>query len=566
MNLHSIAARSRPAATLIALVALAVLIPVAPLAACPFCTAVARTFTEQMNSFDIVVIARLDTPPEAEDETRLPRARFTIIDFLKGRDMFEGEIPLDKSFEAIVVSRKHAVGDHFLVMGNGTRKINWSTPMKVSDRVVDYLKKLDSLPESGPERLVFFADHFEDEEVVLANDAYDEFANASYQDIKDMADQLDPDKLLVWLQDPDVMKSRKRQYYTLLGVCGGAEHLPFLEEVIRSDDRDRQSGLDALIACYLTLYGDQGVPLVVETFLANPQAEYIDVFSAIAALRFHGTEADKVSRERIVEALRHVLDRPRMADMVIPDLARWEDWSVMDRLVTMYREANTDDTKWVRTPIISYLQACPDPDAAGYIDELREIDPEAVERAEMLAELDWEDDDGWGEDEESGDQSGDQSGDDSENTAAEGTQPAAGDGEPASGTGGTDSGTGAVEQPGLPSESSPRVTALKPVAGTGENRLDPAHPASRQQKTPGLPAVAANRQATSYVSTSGASGDAVTTPVGADPAGPATPPVATVVPGSPPSSLMILSVFLICVLLFALLWSVLNGWFERLIF
>ena len=71
------------------------------------------------------------------------------------------------------------------------------------------------------------------------------------------------------------------------------------------------------------------------TRLTQEQAEYIDVFSAIAALRFHGTEGDKVSRQRIVAALRHVLDRPKMADMVIPDLARWEDWSVLDRLVVI---------------------------------------------------------------------------------------------------------------------------------------------------------------------------------------------------------------------------------------
>ena len=38
---------------------------------------------------------------------------------------------------------------------------------------VKYLKTLDSLPEKGADRLAFFAGYFEDEETVLANDAYD---------------------------------------------------------------------------------------------------------------------------------------------------------------------------------------------------------------------------------------------------------------------------------------------------------------------------------------------------------------------------------------------------------
>ena len=32
-----------------------------------------------------------------------------------------------------------------------------------------------------------------------------------------------------------------------------------------------------------------------------------------------------------------MLDRPQLADLVIPDLARWEDWSVMDRLVELFK-------------------------------------------------------------------------------------------------------------------------------------------------------------------------------------------------------------------------------------
>ncbi len=57
-----------------------------------------------------------------------------------------------------------------------------------------------------------------------------------------------------------------------------------------------------------------------------------------------------------MQSARLLLDSPDFADQVIPDLARWEDWSVLDRLVEMY--VKTDELgyqKFVREPIVTYL-------------------------------------------------------------------------------------------------------------------------------------------------------------------------------------------------------------------
>jgi hypothetical protein len=98
------------------------------------------------------------------------------------------------------------------------------------------------------------------------------------------------------------------------------------------------------------------------------------------ALRFHGTEADAIPRSRILQGLHHMLDRPQLADLVIPDLARWEDWTQTERLVELFKNAD-DKSSWVRVPVINYLRACPQPEARGYIEELEKIDPQAVKRA-----------------------------------------------------------------------------------------------------------------------------------------------------------------------------------------
>jgi hypothetical protein len=71
---------------------------------------------------------------------------------------------------------------------------------------------------------------------------------------------------------------------------------------------------------------------------------------------------------------------------VIADLARWGDWSVIDKLVAIYTDA-TPENLFVREPIVNYMKACPLPEAKVAMEKLREIDPEAVRRAATLAGL-----------------------------------------------------------------------------------------------------------------------------------------------------------------------------------
>ena len=51
--------------------------------------------------------------------------------------------------------------------------------------------------------------------------------------------------------------------------------------------------------------------------------------------------------------MRLLLDNPDFADQVIPDLARWEDWSVLDRLIEMYKQG--DEKSYIRQPVVAYL-------------------------------------------------------------------------------------------------------------------------------------------------------------------------------------------------------------------
>ena len=293
---------------------------------------------------------------------------------LKGSDL----IKVGQEVKAIYYGEV-SIGRRFMLSGVDPPDLQWSC-LPVSDRAEKYIGKITELPDDSFQRLRFYHNYLQDEESMLARDAYDEFAVAPYDAVKKLAPEMDREQLLRWIGDPEMATDRKRLYLTMLGVCGDEKDLPFLEKMLRSTQKSTRGGLDALIACYLTLAGEDGLPVVNELFLANDKAPYADTYAAIMAVRFHGTEGDVIPRSALVESLHHVLDRKDLADLVIPDLARWSDWSQINRLVDLFVKADPDNN-WVRVPVVNYLRACPLPEAKQALKKLEEVDPESVRRA-----------------------------------------------------------------------------------------------------------------------------------------------------------------------------------------
>lgn len=365
------------------------------MATCPFCSAVALTFTEQIDQQQVAVVAKLiekPKPPET-DTFDFPDGKFEIVGVLKGKKI----VDTGMTFKTQVVG-VYPVGQKFLIMGQGAPDITWTTPIKATERVFEYLQKIRELPDSGADRLAFFQQYFEDKEKILAFDAFDEFAAAPYEDLLELKDQMQREKLLEFIKSPKTTINRRRLYFTMLGVCGKPEDAEMLEGLIRSDNRKQQAGLDALVGCYLTLVGKKGLPLIEEKFLANEDADYVDLTNVMEALRFHATETDIISTDDIVPAVRTILDHPDHADIVIEDLARWGDWTVMEKLVKRFKELDEEEN-WQRVPIVAYLLVCPKPEAAKHLEKLKKIDPQAFERASYYHNVgDIDSDDDWDND------------------------------------------------------------------------------------------------------------------------------------------------------------------------
>lgn len=343
---------------------------------CPLCPAIgAQTIGEELSKMDITVFAKLTklgTDVDPED----PVATFEVLDVIKGAELLGSK----KTF-TITYYGSSEVGTEFLISAIDPLNLTWSLPVRITDRTKAYIREVTELKGSPVERLEFYLDRLEDPDEVIASDAYDEFARAPYDEVVSLKPKYDRAQLVEWIQSDEVPLTRRRLYFMLLGICGDESEAPMLEKMIREGEHPANSGLDSMVACYLSLAGNDGLELINERFLANKKSTYSQVYSVIMALRFHGTDGNKLDKEEIVKSFRLLLDRPSFADLVIPDLARWKDWESMERLAKLFKETPASES-FVRVPIVIYMQLCPREEAKSILKELKEIDPNAFKKAE----------------------------------------------------------------------------------------------------------------------------------------------------------------------------------------
>lgn len=343
-----------------------------PALACPFCSAVSQTIRQEIGVMDAVVLA--ETTLESIRNEESGEVKMRVVRVLKGEQHVAAE-----TFVTVVYFGEVEAGRRFMLSGVDPPNIQWSA-LPLSKDSETYVLKVTQLPDDGLARLKFFQDFLQSDDPMLSRDSYDEFAITPYPILQSLKPFMNHAELVTWIQQPEMPADRKRLYLTMLGVCGSESDVPMLEKLLTSTEPSSRAGLDALIACYLILAGEDGLELVNKKFLANKQAPYADTYAAIMAIRFHGTEADKIPRSALVQSLHLVLDRKDLADLVIPDLSRWGDWSQIDRLVSLFIEAE-EDNNWVRVPVVNYLRACPKPEAEAALKKLQKIDPDSVRRA-----------------------------------------------------------------------------------------------------------------------------------------------------------------------------------------
>ncbi len=130
------------------------------------------------------------------------------------------------------------------------------------------------------------------------------------------------------------------------------------------------------------------MPLIEKQFIKNDKATPSDGLAIAAAIRFHGEEEKVIPRPRLLATLRLYLDRPSWAEQVLPEVARWEDWSALPRLVSLFQAADKELDSEVaifalRVSIVRYLRVCPLPEAKQRLAELEKSHADVVRAADI---------------------------------------------------------------------------------------------------------------------------------------------------------------------------------------
>jgi hypothetical protein len=355
--------------------------------ACPFCGAIGATFSEEIEVSDMAVFAKLSklppkpTKPAVQtDPTDVPRANFTIYKVLKGEKL----VIVGTEITAIYFGEAE-IGTKFLIYGASVPKPEWSTPIEMSSELESYLLETQKFPADKGERAVKVQPYLTSEDANVRQDAYNEFATTEYKDLRRVAKQFDSQQIRAGLMKLDGDESHLALSYSLLGIVGTAADIPLLEERLTSKDDNQRKRLDALIGCYLTLKGEAGLELIKQNFVVKDlEADnFTRVYKVLLALRFHGDDGQVIAKAKIAPVLYEFLKYPKYADLVIADLARWEDWSVIDRVMELYR-VKDKDVQFVREPAARYMRTCPEPAAKAYLIEMQQLDPEAFKRAMLF--------------------------------------------------------------------------------------------------------------------------------------------------------------------------------------
>ncbi|MCU0720138.1 MAG: hypothetical protein MUC83_10580 [Pirellula sp.] len=371
------------------------------LTACPLCEAVGSTISDDLQSPAIGVIVKV-----TDCKTRDDGAGFDLmVDFVDS----VGEQKTTPKFDGIFSFSEVAQGKKILLIGTpdvaATSTTNleeitwlWNTPLELSDTSADYVQNLPLSDRSDSERLDYFYKHLYSTEQQISDDAYSECARISLDTIRKDAfrQTFDKQKLIDALRNPDFPAKYKSFLWMVLAELGEPNDAPIFGELampliteelknpeietIQSSTLANYPWLAASMACYARLGGEPALQALEEKVLSNRQCPVGLKSAAISAIRVLGSDLDPSQMTRSARALAHVLEDPLAADLVIPDLARWEYWEAIPELSKLFHTPESEQGL-ARYLIINYMRHCPLPQAVTELEKMKAHDPRSYRRA-----------------------------------------------------------------------------------------------------------------------------------------------------------------------------------------
>ncbi len=394
------------------LAAVAVLTVTVDLYACPFCSAQGQTLAGELASADMIVVATVLSAERDEKDFTKSRTKLRIDKTVKPHPAFEKEteitvpryIPTEKGKAPpqlllfcyvntdttdAAVSAVASVAAVFPKYRNATIDAYRGDEIRAKSKLPDYLEEARKLQGSPlQDRLLFYFKHLEDDDLFISSDAYMEFGNADYKDVKELAKKLPADTLVKWLKDANTPPSRYGLYGMLLGHCGKAEHAATLKKLVVEPDNAFSLGLDGMLAGYVLLDPKDGWE-VLSNIAADRKREFTTRYAALRTVRFfHDSRPDVASADKVLAAMKSLAEQDDIADIAIDDLRKWQQWDQTEYILGLAgKESHSDPL--VKRAILKYAIVASkngSKPAGEYVEAVRKVKPQVVSDAEALIE------------------------------------------------------------------------------------------------------------------------------------------------------------------------------------
>lgn len=368
---------------------------------CPLCEAIGSTISDDLQSPATGVIVRIN-----DCKTREDGAGFDLmVDFVasigtqRAVPKFEGVFsfnPIEKGKKILLIGTPDVASTTTTNLDEITWV--WNTPLELTDASADYIQNLPLANRSDSERLAYFYKNLFSKDLQISDDAYSECARISLATIRDESfrQTFDKQKLIDALRNPDLPARYKSFLWMVLAELGERQDAPIFDELampliaeelknpetetIQAATLANYPWLAASIACYARLGGEPSMEFLESKLLGNKKCPVGLKSAAISAIRVLGSDLDPSQMSRSARALAHVLNDPFAADLVIPDLARWEHWDAIPQLSQLFQLPESEQGL-ARYLIINYMRHCPLPQAAEELEKMRAHDPKSYRRA-----------------------------------------------------------------------------------------------------------------------------------------------------------------------------------------
>lgn len=280
--------------------------------------------------------------------------RYRILDVANSREAVEKG--------AVVVAAGNGrwkAGEHALLTNIG--KGRWKASPPISRACFDYALAAPDPKQEDSRRVPYFLRNLNSSDRQISDDAFVELERAPMRAIVASAKLIPREFVAARLQDDATDKLRVGLYGQMLGLAGNESDQKLLRRMIENAPSGKDSfaaGMEGIVGGYLLLTGTDGLDWIEETWMtdsSNPENPFWQTYSAIQAVHFmwrYG--ARQISRPRLRESMRLLLDNPDLADFAISNLAEWEDWSLHDRLQAMMDNPKYEELA-VKCAIIRYM-------------------------------------------------------------------------------------------------------------------------------------------------------------------------------------------------------------------